>query len=96
MESIANGVINVHVDPKDKEQATLILKDLGLNMTTFINMALKQTIKRNGLPFEVINPKPSKETIKALQEAEDIINGQKYAKGYRNIEELKKDLLSDN
>ena len=27
METLTNGVINVHVDPKDKEEATEILKD---------------------------------------------------------------------
>ena len=52
MENMASGVINVHVDPKDKEKATLILKELGLNMSTFINMALKQLIKKDGVPPE--------------------------------------------
>ena len=56
METLTNGVINVHVDPKDKEEATTILKDLGLNMTTLINMTLKQVIKRKAVPFEVANP----------------------------------------
>ena len=46
METLTSGVINVHVDPKDKEEATNILKDLGLNMTTLINMTLKQVIKK--------------------------------------------------
>ena len=27
MEILTNGVINMHVDPKDKEEATAILKD---------------------------------------------------------------------
>ena len=39
-------VINVQVDSKDKEAATKILKNLGLNMSTFINMAIKQVIKK--------------------------------------------------
>lgn len=46
METLASSVINVHVDPKDKEEATTILKELGLNMTTLINMTLKQVIKK--------------------------------------------------
>ena len=40
------SAINVQVDAKDKEQATNILKDLGINMSTFINMAIKQVIKK--------------------------------------------------
>ena len=55
METLSS-YINVQVDAKDKETATNILKDLGLNMSTFINMAIKQVIKKNGVPFEVVNP----------------------------------------
>ena len=47
MENISNSVINVHVDPKDKIEATAILKSLGLNMSTLINMTIKQVIKLN-------------------------------------------------
>ena len=53
MESLTSA-INVQVNAKDKELATSILKDLGLNMSTFINMALIQVVKRNGVPFEVV------------------------------------------
>lgn len=87
--------LNVNVDAKTKEKATGILKDLGLNMSTAINMFLAQIVKRDGIPFEIVNPKPSKETLRALKEAEDIISGKKDAKGYQNIDELRKALLDD-
>ncbi len=85
-------LINVNVDKQLKEEATNILKGLGLNMSTFINMALKQVVKRNGVPFEVVNPEPSKELLEALQEGEDILSGKIQAKGYTNMYELIKDL----
>ena len=44
MKSLTSA-INVQVDTKDKEEATNILKDLGLNMSTAINMFIKQIIK---------------------------------------------------
>lgn len=47
MEVLTSSVINVYVDPKDKEEATAILKDKGSNMT------LKQVIKKKAVPFEV-------------------------------------------
>lgn len=97
MENISNGVINVHVDPKDKEEATLILKDLGLNMTTLINMTLKQVIKRKAVPFEISTPTLSEELEDALKES--IIIEQEYKngtrKGYTNWKDLKEALLSD-
>lgn len=97
METLTNGIINVHVDPKDKEEATMILKDLGLNMTTLINMTLKQVIKRKAVPFEVANPIPNKELKRALKEGEIIERKLKEGKrqGYSNVNEMMGSILND-
>ena len=91
METLTSA-INVQVDAKDKEEATRILKDLGLNMSTFINMAIKQVIKTDGIPFEVTNAKPSRELKKALKEGDDILNGKIQTKGYHDMYEMLEDL----
>ena len=90
-------LINVNVDTQIKEEATNILKDLGLNMSTFINMALTQVVKRNGVPFEVVNPKPTKELLEALQEGEQILQEYKDGKrtGYKNVNEMMRAILDD-
>lgn len=85
-------VISVQVDRKDKELATGILSNLGLNMSTYVNMAIKQLINKDGVPFEVVNPRPSKELLEALQDGEDILNGKVKAKSYTNMYEMLKDL----
>ena len=90
------SAINVQVDSENKIQATNILNDLGMSMSTAINLFLRQVIKRYGLPFEVTNPKPSRELIKALKEAEDIINNPDKYKGYTDMNELREALLSDD
>lgn len=95
MESI-NSLISVQIDSHDKEEANSILKKLGLNMSTFVNMAIKQLIYTDGIPFEVKNPKPTKKMKKALKEADDILSGKTYAKGYNDMDELERDLLSDD
>ena len=94
MESLTSA-INVQVNAKDKEQATSILKDLGLNMSTAINMFLKQIIKTDGLPFSVKNPHPNKELLEALKEGEDILNGKIKSKKYHSVKELIGDLEND-
>lgn len=90
------SVINVNVDSRIKKDASNILKDLGLNMSTFINMALIQVVKRNGLPFEVVNPKPDKDMIEALSEVNEMINNPEKYPRYSNREDLKKSLLSND
>ena len=89
MESLTSA-ISVQVDTNDKEIANSILKKLGLNMSTFVNMAIKQLIYTDGLPFEVKNPKPSKELLESLREGEKIIQEIKEGKreGYSNMEDL--------
>lgn len=61
-------------------------------MSTYVNMAIKQLINKDGVPFEVVNPRPSKELLEALQEGEDILNGKVKAKSYTNMYEMLKDL----
>ncbi len=79
MENLTTA-ISVQVNKQDKELATSILNSLGLNMSTYINMAIKQLINKDGVPFEVVNPKPTRELKAALKEGEDILNGKKSAK----------------
>ncbi len=91
------SVIKVKVATKDKEEATNILNELGLDMNTFVNMAIKQLIKADGLPFKVSNPKPNKELLKSLEEGERIIQEIKEGKrkGYNNVNEMLKAILDN-
>lgn len=75
-----NSPINIMVDSKTKAEATVILKDLGLSMSSAITLFLRQVIKNDGLPFEVKNRNGNNENqdiIEALKEAQNIINNAK-------------------
>ncbi len=89
MENLTSA-ISVQVDTHDKEVANGILKNLGLNMSTFVNMAMKQLINKDGIPFEVSNPRPIKELIESLDEGEQILQELKSGKrkGYTNMNDL--------
>ena len=72
-----NSPINIMVDSKTKEEATIILKDLGLSMSSAITLFLRQVIKNDGLPFEVRNKTSNKEVLDALKEVQESINNTK-------------------
>lgn len=91
MENVMTA-ISVQVDSHDKEIATGILKNLGLNMSTYVNMAIKQLINKDGVPFEVVNPRPKMELLEAIKEGEDILSGKIKAKSYTNMYEMLEDL----
>ena len=57
------SAINIQVDTDVKNDATLVLTELGLSMSSAINLFLKQVIKKNGLPFEVTNVVPNKKIL---------------------------------
>ena len=64
-------------------------------MATLINVNVDAQIK-DGIPFEIVNPKPSKQLLEALREVEEIKKNPDKYPSYDNREDLKKALLSDN
>ena len=45
--------LNIRTDKEVKAQAEKLFDALGLNMTTAVNIFLRQAIRENGIPFEV-------------------------------------------
>lgn len=80
--------INIRTDKEVKEAAEKIFEQLGLNMTTAINMFLRQSIRENGIPFYPTLDVPNAITAAAMEEGKRIA-GDKNIKGYKTIEELK-------
>lgn len=94
MSSITSS-LNVNVNAETKKEASKILDELGLNMTTAINIYLKQIVKHNGIPFEVKNRVPNHKLKKALKETGKIIKGKVNSKAYSSAEDLMKDILDN-
>jgi len=53
-----NTNINIRVDGDIKSKAQDVFSNLGLDMTSAINIFLRQSIRKNGIPFELVNDKP--------------------------------------
>jgi DNA-damage-inducible protein J len=46
--------VNIRMDKNLKKQAERLFADLGLNMTTAINVFVRQSVSYGGIPFEII------------------------------------------
>jgi len=46
--------INIRTDSTVKAQAQGLFENLGLDMTTAVNLFLRQAINKNTLPFEIV------------------------------------------
>ena len=70
---MANTSMNIRMDSEVKKKAEALFGEIGMNMTTAINIFLKQAIRENGIPFELKLNRPNTETIEALNEGKKII-----------------------
>ena len=79
---------NITIDADVKKQAQELFADLGLDLSTAINIYLKKAVEKQGIPFEVTREIPNEETIAAIEEGRKIAHDPNI-KGYTNVEELK-------
>lgn len=87
--------LNVRIDSTLKEESDILFKNLGLNMSTAINMFLTKCVKTSSIPFKIEEPKPSKELKKALKEVDYMTKHPEKYKVYHNVDELFEDLDND-
>ena len=45
--------MNLRIDKKLKKDAETLFETLGINMTTAINIFLKQAVREQGIPFQI-------------------------------------------
>ena len=87
--------INIRIDRSIKEEADNLFKDLGMNITTAINLFLKQSIRNQALPFHVTRNIPNKETAEAIKELDNMLKNPQEYESYANVDELKRALLGE-
>ena len=92
---MATSNINVRVDSELKAQAEALFSDLGMNMSTAINMFLKSAVSHDGLPFEVKRYVPNADTIAALAEYDEMRRNPASYKRYDSFDDALNEVLSD-
>ncbi len=85
--------INIRVDENIKAQANELFEELGLDMTTALNLFLRQAINYGGIPFEI--KKPNESTLDAMEEVRKIRKGELSAKKYDDLGEMFADLEAE-
>lgn len=83
--------MNLRMDDNVKKQAEELFSDLGMNMTTAINIFLKQSVRENRIPFEISRNIPNASTKAAFEEG-DRIAYDKNVKAYKDISSLREAL----
>lgn len=96
--------IYVRVEPNIKEQAEIVLEQLGIPMSNAVSIFLRQVVMQNGLPFEVkihgsrpiamADMSEAQFNMEMLKAQNDFEKGKTYS--LEEVEnELKKELLDE-
>ena len=85
---MATTNLNIRTEKAIKDQAEEIFNELGLNMTTAINIFLRTTIREQGIPFDLKLDVPNAATVAAIEEGRKIM-ADPTAPRYSNMNDLK-------
>jgi DNA-damage-inducible protein J len=78
----------IRIDADTKRQATVLFGQLGIDMSSAVNLFLHQCIMRGGLPFAVEVPQYKQSVLDAMAEARKISRDPNVP-GYTSMEDLK-------
>ena len=79
----------IRTDSDIKEQVQQIFEELGIDMSTAVNIFFRQVMRKNGLPFEVVTGGGNEVTTAAIEAAE---NGEDMYGPYDSVEALMESL----
>lgn len=91
---MAQSNICIRMDEDLKKQFDFLCNELGLTMSTAINIFVKKFVREQALPFALSINDYNEETRKAI---EDVENGIRLSKTFKSVDELFEDMeLSDD
>jgi addiction module antitoxin, relB/dinJ family len=80
--------MSIRLDSEVKEQAQQVFNNLGMDMTTAINIFLRQAIQYQGLPFDV----RLDENRKLLEILRDLNQNRNMSQSFESVSDLMEDL----
>ena len=65
---------NISIDAETKAKAQELLADLGLDLSTAINVFLRQMVRDNAIPFTISRNEPNTLTQTAIENAQNDVD----------------------
>lgn len=83
--------LSIRMDTDVKAQAEALYNELGMSLTTAINIFIRQSLRERCIPFDITLNTPNRETLEAMAEAERIAHDPS-VKGFTDMGSLMADL----
>ncbi|MED9969763.1 MAG: type II toxin-antitoxin system RelB/DinJ family antitoxin [Ruminococcus sp.] len=85
---------NVSIDADIKKQAQELFAELGMDLSTAINIFIRQALRQHAIPFEITAEIPNKETREAIAEVQRMKNDPSIGKTYDDVDTMFEELLA--
>ncbi len=85
---MAKTTTNISIDTDIKMKAQELFADFGLDLSTAVNMFLRQAVRENAIPFNIYRNVPNTETLAAIAEVEKMKKNPSAYKRYYSFSEL--------
>lgn len=85
---MATTNLNIRTDKEIKDQAEQIFAELGITMSTAVNIFLRTAVREHGIPFALKIDVPNDTTVAAIQEGRKMLKDPT-APRYSSMESLK-------
>lgn len=86
-------IISIDADVKSKAQE--LFANLGMDLSTAINVFLRQAVYEQSFPFDIKREVPNTDTIATMQEAEEMLKNPDSYKKYSSFSELVQEVGTD-
>ena len=86
---------NISIDSDIKAKAQALFAELGMDLSTAINVFLRQAIRENAIPFAVTSDVPNEITLAAMRETEEMHKHPENYKGYQDVDQMMEELLGE-
>lgn len=90
---VATVSTNIKIDSVLKQQSQALFESLGFNLSTAVNMFLRQSVREQAIPFRIGTPLFNSETINAIEEVK---NGIGLSRSFTSVDELMDDLNAED
>ena len=84
---------NVSIDADIKKQAQELFAELGMDLSTAINVFLRQALRQHSIPFEITADNPNRETQEAIAEVQRMKKDPTIGKTYDDVDTMFEELL---
>ena len=86
---------NISIDAETKAKAQVMLADLGMDLSTAVNVFLRQMLYEGKIPFSITRATPNKITLEAMKEAQEMRRSPEKYKKYDNVDSMMEDILGE-